>query len=142
MQWEDSDGEPVTVKLIMTDAEGCAWWRQTFNSETWQPALERAEVENLTRVDGTHALRHYFASALLDGGERIKALSEYLGYADPGFKLRTYTHLMPSSHERTRRVIDKRLGLSDGLETAYGPVELENPSSEVVEIRTGSRGRG
>lgn len=88
------------------------------------------------------ALRHYFASVLLDGGESIKSLSEYLGHADPGFTLRTYTHLMPSSHERTRRVIDKRLGLSDGLEMAYGASESEKTSSEVVEIRTGSTGTG
>jgi hypothetical protein len=31
---------------------------------------------------------------------------EYLGHADPGFTLGTYTHLMPSSAERTRRAID------------------------------------
>jgi integrase len=43
---------------------------------------------------------------LLDGGESIKAVSEYLGHADPGFTLRVYTHLMPSSEERTRRLID------------------------------------
>jgi integrase len=43
---------------------------------------------------------------LLDGGESIKALSEYLGHADPGFTLRTYTHLMPASAERTRRAVD------------------------------------
>jgi integrase len=51
-------------------------------------------------------LRHFYASALLDGGESIRAVSEYLGHADPGFTLRTYTHLMPSSAERTRKAID------------------------------------
>ncbi|MDD9368992.1 MAG: tyrosine-type recombinase/integrase, partial [Acidimicrobiales bacterium] len=60
----------------------------------------------VTRANGTHALRHFYASALLDGGENIRALSEYLGHADPGFTLRTYTHLMPSSAERTRQAID------------------------------------
>jgi hypothetical protein len=40
----------------------------------------------------------------------IKALSEYLGHADPGFTLRTYTHLMPTSAERTRRAVDAVLG--------------------------------
>jgi hypothetical protein len=34
------------------------------------------------------------------------ALSEYLGHADPGFTLRTYTHLMPTSAERPRRPVD------------------------------------
>lgn len=32
--------------------------------------------------------------------ESIKALAEYLGHYDPGFTLRTYTHLMPSSQAR------------------------------------------
>jgi integrase len=44
---------------------------------------------------------------LLDAGESIKALSEYLGHHDPGFTLRTYTHLMPSSETRTRAAVDR-----------------------------------
>jgi hypothetical protein len=39
-------------------------------------------------------------------GSFIKALSEYLGHSDPGFPLRTYTHLLPSSETRTRKAID------------------------------------
>jgi hypothetical protein len=46
---------------------------------------------------------------LLGAGESIKAGSEYLGYSDPGFTLRTYTHLMPNSEQRTRRAIDRVL---------------------------------
>ena len=69
------------------------------------PALRKAGVP-VTRNNGTHALRHFYASALLDGGESIRAVSEYLGHADPGFTLRTYTHLMQSSAERTRKAID------------------------------------
>jgi integrase len=142
LPWEEADGTPTTVDLIMTDVGGRAWWRQTFNREWWKPALERAGVENATRADGTHALRHYYASALLEGGVSIKALSEYLGHADPGFTLRTYTHLMPASHDRTRRVIDSRISRSDGLETACEPVDQDNPSSDRVRIRSGSRGTG
>jgi len=70
-----------------------------------------------------HALRHFYPSVLLDARESVKALSEYLGHADPGFTLRTDTHLMPSSEARTRKAIDQMLrdGLSasDGLTTAY-----------------------
>ncbi|MFE1750164.1 hypothetical protein ACFW88_06390, partial [Streptomyces anandii] len=51
-------------------------------------------------------LRHFYASVLLDAGESIKALSVYLGHADAGFTLRTYTHLMPSSETRTRKAVD------------------------------------
>lgn len=69
-----------------------------------------------------HALRHFYASVLLDAGENIKALSGYLGHADPGFTLRVYTHLTPSSEGRTRKAVDdmyrKVGGASDGPETA------------------------
>jgi integrase len=34
---------------------------------------------------------------LLDAGESIKVVSEYLGHSDPGFTLRTYTHVMPDT---------------------------------------------
>jgi integrase len=56
-----------------------------------------------------HALRHHYASVLLDAGESIKALSEYLGHSDPGFTLRTYTHLMPASEERTKKAVDRAM---------------------------------
>jgi len=36
----------------------------------------------------------------------IKELAEYLGHRDASFTLRVYTHLMPGSHDRARRVID------------------------------------
>jgi hypothetical protein len=53
---------------------------------------------------------------LLDAGESIKALSEYLGHSDPGFTLRTYTHLMPASEERTKKAVDRALTAAvDGL---------------------------
>ena len=96
-------------------------------------ALRRAGVPEPKRAEGFHALRHFYASVLLDGGESIKALSEYLGHADPGFTLRTYTHLMPSSSRahppgRRRRISSSGApevvsegndsGASDGLVTA------------------------
>jgi integrase len=72
----------------------------------WNPARAAVGVTNPTRQDGTHALRHHYASVLLDARESIEALSEYLGHHDAGFTLRTYTHLMPASTARTQRAID------------------------------------
>jgi len=57
-----------------------------------------------------HALRHHYASVLLDGGVSIRAVSEYLGHHDPGFTLRTYAHLMPESEDRARDAIDAAHG--------------------------------
>jgi len=72
------------------------------------------------RKNGMRALRHFYASALLDAGESIKALAD-LGHSDAGFTLRTYTHLMPSSEERTRKAIDRAFGYDPvhGLVTAW-----------------------
>ncbi|KUN93647.1 hypothetical protein AQJ67_38600 [Streptomyces caeruleatus] len=74
----------------------------------WGGALRERGARYLQAApeDGIHALRHAYASVLLDAGESIKALSEYLGHSDPGFTLRTYTHLLPSSETRTRKAID------------------------------------
>jgi integrase len=105
LPWGDPDNEPVTVPLVVTNQAEAVVNRNTFNRLTWRPALTAAGIE-LVRENGCHALRHHFASVLLDAGESIKAVSEYLGHADAGFTLRTYTHLMPSSGERTRRAID------------------------------------
>lgn len=97
--------EHVALPLLLTTRERSALNRNYFNSSLWRPAQNRANVEP-SRDNGCHALRHWYASVLLDAGESIRAVSEYLGHSDPGFTLRTYTHLMPSSSERTRDAID------------------------------------
>jgi hypothetical protein len=45
---------------------------------------------------------------MLAGGVSIKELAEYLGHADPAFTLRVYAHLLPSSQDRARTVINER----------------------------------
>lgn len=43
-----------------------------------------------SRFRAVRALRPFFASTAIHEGETIKAVSEYLGHADPRFTLRTY----------------------------------------------------
>ncbi|MGW5102277.1 tyrosine-type recombinase/integrase [Streptomyces sp. NPDC004100] len=121
LPWKNLDGPPVTASLIFTGTAGLALDRNRFNDRVWRPALRASGVEP-GRDNGMHALRHFYASVLLDAGESIKALSEYLGHHDPGFTLRTYTHLMPSSGSRTRAVVDRMFADAeledDGPETA------------------------
>jgi len=95
--------------LIFTSREHKPMSRTYYNTHIWKPALIAAGVEP-TRANGMHALRHYFASVLLDAGESIRALADYLGHSDPGFTLRVYTHLMPASEARARRAVDDVLG--------------------------------
>jgi integrase len=126
LPWRSVDGPPTTARLFFRNAEGRAVIRTVFNTKAWQPALDTAGVAR-GRENGMHALRHFYASVLLDAGESIKALSEYLGHHDPGFTLRTYTHLMPSSEKRTReavnRVFEGDSDPDDGPTTAQEPTQ-------------------
>jgi integrase len=74
------------------------------------PERERGERYVESREHGFHALRHRYASVMLADGVDIRSLAEYLGHDDPGFTLRTYTHLMPSAADRARRAIDRAYG--------------------------------
>ncbi|MGN9786627.1 tyrosine-type recombinase/integrase [Nonomuraea sp. ZG12] len=114
LPWGTPNGELVTKRLLFTQVNGDPVRRPSFNNVHWKTALveagvlperQRGERHAQAREHGMHALRHFYASVLLDAGENIKALSEYLGHHDPGFTLRTYTHLMPSSQERTRKAV-------------------------------------
>ncbi|MBT2382105.1 tyrosine recombinase XerC [Streptomyces sp. ISL-11] len=133
LPWLRPDGPPVTKRLFFSLPSGGAVRRTDFNTRVWKPALAAAGVipepkvgerYDSAREHGMHALRHFYASVLLDAGENIKALSHYLGHTDPGFTLRTYTHLMPSSEGRTRKAVDSVYEAADsapdGPQTARG----------------------
>ena len=82
--------------------------RTYYNTHVWKPALRAVGVET-SRANGMHALRHSFASVQLEHGTSIRALADYLGHADPGFTLRTYTLLMPTSEDRARQAMETAL---------------------------------
>lgn len=121
LPWREPRGEPVTARLLITGDDGRLFSGDLFTKVVWQGAFRRAEIIYRKRADGMHALRHFYASVLLAQGVSIKELADYLGHSDPGFTLRTYTHLVPSSHERARLAIDGvfgRPGAADGLDAA------------------------
>lgn len=91
LPWKVADGPPVTKQLIFTGVRGGHVWRTSLNEEAWKRALASAGVipdrkpgaaYAESRENGMHALRHFYASVLLDAGENVKALAEYLGHSD------------------------------------------------------------
>lgn len=121
LPWREPEGEKVTVPLLLAGEDGRVYSGDLFGKVVWQGAFRKAEVEYRKRADGMHALRHFYASVLLSQGVSIKELADYLGHSDPGFTLRTYTHLVPSSHERARVAVDGVFGRpepEDGLQAA------------------------
>lgn len=123
LPWEKTDGKTVEHKLLFRWHTDDLHVRQrNFDETVWKPALVKAGVllapqrdergrrrYLTTRKEGTHQLRHYYASITLAAGVSITELSEYLGHHDPAFTLRQYTHLLPNSFERAREAIDRHM---------------------------------
>jgi len=102
---------------------------------TWRAIWARAaEVEAKVREDAaskvrphvdtipldvdTHALRHFYASALIAGGASVKVVQTRLGHASAVVTLNTYGHLWPGDDDLTRDVMDAAFGsLADSLRT-------------------------
>ncbi|MEV4843932.1 hypothetical protein AB0K20_12020 [Micromonospora matsumotoense] len=78
LPWEDPfSDERVTVPLIFTATRRGAIRRATFDGKSWRPAVAAAGIVP-TRATGMHALRYFYASALLDAGKSIKTLASYV----------------------------------------------------------------
>jgi integrase len=92
--------------LVFTTLHGAPVRRQTFNN-AWVDALARA---GLTPGTHFHALRHYYASMLIAGGEDVKVVQVRLGHASARETLDTYGHLWPDRDGRTRDVVDSVFG--------------------------------
>ncbi len=121
LPWRKTTGEATTVRLLATGDNGRLYSGDLITKTVWEGAFRAAGLNRTKQIDGMHALRHFYASTLLAQGVSIKELAVYLGHSDPGFTLRVYTHLVPSSHERARLAIDGVFGRPappDGLEAA------------------------
>lgn len=105
LPWREPGGEAVWGELLFSNRDRGPLSRAYFTYNAWKPALTAAGLAG-NRENGMHALRHHYASVLLESGVSIRAVSEYLGHHDPGFTLRTYAHLMPESKDRARDAID------------------------------------
>ena len=105
LPWEQADGQPVTAGVLVVSRESKALNRNYINRNIWKPALQLAGIAP-TRDQMMHAGRHLYASAQLEAGTSIRAFAEYLGHSDPGFTLRTHTHLMPEAEDKAKRAVD------------------------------------
>jgi len=78
LPWQEPAGKLVTARLIVSTVNRKALRKTAFNRCVWKPALCHAGAPP-SRENGFHALRHFYASKLLDAGETIIALAAYLG---------------------------------------------------------------
>jgi integrase len=149
LPWEKPDGKPHTCRLMFRWSSDDQHVKSRSYSETvWKPAAVKAGVipepkkdkrgrlrYATTRKEGIHQLRHYYASVMLAGGVSIKELAEYLGHADPAFTLRVYAHLLPSSHDCARQVINERFS---HMTSASPPLTLNRQAERAPEHSDGT----
>ncbi|MFH8991474.1 tyrosine-type recombinase/integrase [Streptomyces sp. NPDC017940] len=120
LPWGGPDPDLDTRKfpLILTTTYGNALRANIFNVEVWKPALAAAGVIPMrekgarwqaSRKDGFHALRHTYASILLEAGESVVTLARWLGHSSPTITLDFYAHFMPEAGAKGRSAIDALL---------------------------------
>ncbi|MBC6462619.1 tyrosine-type recombinase/integrase [Actinomadura sp. HBU206391] len=113
-----------------------------YDQGVWKPALVKAGIippraKNSngrfvyveSREDGTHALRHYYATTLMDAGVSLAGVMDFLGHSRRGVgvpvTLGTYGHVTPETFEQARNAIDRSLfrlrAVQDQISSGTGP---------------------
>lgn len=106
LPWGSLRGELRTHNLILTSEKGEPLHSSFINRAIWHPAVSAAGLTPRIRLNGMHALRHFFASYLLANGMDIAGLSEYLGHEKIATTLKYYAHMMPGSQAKMRGIMD------------------------------------
>lgn len=116
--------KPVTrtAQLVFTTGAGGPLTRSQW-SQIWRPAAKAAGLPPRT---APHALRHFFASALIRHGERVKTVQKRLGHTSAAMTLDTYAHLWPDSDDRTRQAVERAL---TKIDSAADTVRTDGRSS-------------
>lgn len=86
-----------------------------------------AKAEDVPPIGGLHALRHTYASLLINQGESLPYTSRQMGHASIAITVDLYGHLFRETGTAAMRKLDARLGATTG--------------AKVVPIATGTHGR-
>jgi integrase len=93
------------AQVIMSTPSGRLVRRNSFAS-AWRSAVCAAGLPDGTRY---HALRHFYASALIAANLNPKVIQARLGHAAIAETMDTYGHLFPASEDLGRGVIESAL---------------------------------
>jgi integrase len=109
--------EGGALNLVFPSACGSVQQVNNFRRRAWSPLMERADLlvedeDGVRPKDTPYALRHFFASILIENKVNLKSIQEQMGHADIQTTLDTYGHLIADT--RTQKKAGTR-GLISGL---------------------------
>lgn len=78
-----------------------------------------------------HALRHFYASALISAGVDVRSVQAALGHASASVTLDTYSHLWPDSDSRTARAGENLLRDICGI-----AAEIKEDDTSTLQVRS------
>lgn len=108
-QWRLTQAqEKLKLGPVYNDSE------QVFTSATGTPIRQRHAASRLSRLASQanikhvnpHALRHTYATRLLEVGVHPKVVQELLGHKNITLTLNTYSHVMPETKKAAAKALD------------------------------------
>lgn len=129
---EDVGDDPDA--LVFTSPKGCVLRYSNFRRKFWNPARERAGLDDLT----PHDLRHTCASLLRAMGADAKAIQAQLGHSSVQVTMDTYTHLFEGALDDVMDAVDahhRGLGQGSGGGNRSETHTQSTPSADMADVR-------
>jgi integrase len=121
-----SRGECIgSEPYLLGRTHGKCMQTSSYNDVVWKPALAKASVIPMpepgprggtprytsARENGTHTLRHYFSTTVLDAGVSLAGVMDFMGHSKKGapVTLGVYAHVTEETYESARNAIDRSL---------------------------------
>jgi hypothetical protein len=120
LPWKEPEGESITVRLLVTAEDRQAYSGGLFSKVVWQRAFRAAGIEYGSQRTACTRCGTSTPRCCRRGQCRSRSWRTTSATADPGFALRTYTHLLPSSHERVRVAVDGVFGRPEPVDDLRG----------------------
>ncbi len=120
-EWRTTQSaERVLVGTFYTDSD------RVFTTSIGTPLGQRNVARKLTQLAAKasiphvnlHALRHTYATRLLETSVHPKVVQELLGHTDISLTLNTYSHVMPEIKQAAARSLDAILNLRNNVPRA------------------------